>query len=171
MHAIILAAGRGNRLAEHNPEGLPKCLMEFGGRSLLARHLELLLHSGVRDVDLVIGYEADRIIDHIGTLSVRPDVAFVDSISVAVLRTQYSTLIGARAIRVVAAIDGRTSTKQGARERRTAVVLKGAKQRIGAWQIESTTAVAVQAFSGGANCATTVRRADSVGHDRVLDGK
>ena len=36
--AIILAAGRGSRLAEHNPEGHPKCLMPFGGRSLLARH-------------------------------------------------------------------------------------------------------------------------------------
>ena len=38
MHAIILAAGRGSRLSEHNPEGDPKCLMEFGGCSLLARH-------------------------------------------------------------------------------------------------------------------------------------
>lgn len=76
MHAIILAAGRGSRLAEHNPEGLPKCLMEFGGRSLLARHLDLLYRFGVRDADLVIGYEADRIIDHIGTLRERPDVAF-----------------------------------------------------------------------------------------------
>ncbi len=76
MNAIILAAGRGSRLAEHNPEGLPKCLMEFGGRSLLARHLELLFRFGIRDVDLVIGYEADKIIDHIGTLAIRPDVAF-----------------------------------------------------------------------------------------------
>ena len=76
MHAIILAAGRGNRLAGHNPEGLPKCLMEFGGRSLLARHLDLLFQFGIRDVDLVIGYEADRIINHIGTLAIRPDVAF-----------------------------------------------------------------------------------------------
>jgi choline kinase len=76
MHAIILAAGRGSRLAEHNPEGHPKCLMEFGGRSLLARHLELLSRLGIRKADLVIGYEADRIIDHVGRLFSRPDVAF-----------------------------------------------------------------------------------------------
>lgn len=76
MHAIILAAGRGSRLAQHNPEGDPKCLMEFGGRSLLARHLDLLYRLGIRQVDLVVGYEADRIIDHIGTLASRPDVAF-----------------------------------------------------------------------------------------------
>ena len=76
MHAIILAAGRGSRLAQHNPEGLPKCLMEFGGRSLLARHLDLLYRLGIMQADLVVGYEADRVIDHVGPLASRPDVAF-----------------------------------------------------------------------------------------------
>jgi len=76
MHAIILAAGRGSRLAEHNPEGHPKCLMEFGGRSLLERHLDVLNQMGVRKADLVLGFEVDRIIDHVGTLFSRPDVAF-----------------------------------------------------------------------------------------------
>ena len=76
MRAINLAAGRGSRLAEHHPEGRPKCLMEFGGRSLLDRHLDILNQLGVRWLDLVIGYEADQIIDHVGTLFSRPDVAF-----------------------------------------------------------------------------------------------
>jgi len=79
MHAIILAAGRGSRLADFNPDGhpkcLPKCLMEFGGRSLLARHLDLLHRFGVRQADLVVGFEADRIIEHVATLASRPDVA------------------------------------------------------------------------------------------------
>ncbi len=76
MHAIILAAGRGSRLAEYNPEGLPKCLLELGGKSLLQRHLEQLLALGVAQVDLVVGYEADRIVDHVGSLAQRPPVAF-----------------------------------------------------------------------------------------------
>jgi len=76
MRAIILAAGRGSRLAEHNPEGRPKCLMEFGGRSLLERHLDLLNQLKVRQVDLVVGYEADQIVEHVGTLYSRPEVAF-----------------------------------------------------------------------------------------------
>jgi choline kinase len=76
MHAIILAAGRGSRLAEHNPDGLPKCLMAFGGRSLLARHLSLLSGLGVHHADLVVGYGADSIIHHVSTLAERPDVAF-----------------------------------------------------------------------------------------------
>ena len=77
MHAIILAAGRGNRLAEFNPDGRPKCLLEFGGRSLLARQLEILFNLGIRHVTLVVGYEADSIIEHIGTLASRPEVAFL----------------------------------------------------------------------------------------------
>jgi choline kinase len=76
MHAIILAAGRGSRLAEHNPQGNPKCLMQFGGRSLLERHLDLLLQFGIRQADLVVGHEADRVIEHVGRLHSRPDVAF-----------------------------------------------------------------------------------------------
>jgi len=72
MHAIILAAGRGSRLAEQQP----KCLLQLGRRSLLARHLDALYAHGVRQADLVIGYQADSIIEHVGQLSVRPDVAF-----------------------------------------------------------------------------------------------
>lgn len=50
--------------------------MEFGGRSLLDRHLDVLNQLGVHHADLVVGYEADRIIDHVGKLFSRPDVAF-----------------------------------------------------------------------------------------------
>lgn len=79
MHAIILAAGRGSRLACYNPDGAmngsPKCLMEFGGRSLLARHLDLLRRFGVAKADLVVGYEADRIVEYVATLDSRPEIA------------------------------------------------------------------------------------------------
>ena len=74
MHAIILAAGRGNRLVDFNPDGRPKCLLEFGGRSLLARQLDVLFQLGIRQATLVVGYEADQIIEHVGTLSSRPEV-------------------------------------------------------------------------------------------------
>lgn len=77
MHAIILAAGRGNRLADFNPDGRPKCLLEFGGRSLIARQLDILNQLGVKKVTLVVGYEADLIIEHVGTLDSRPELAFV----------------------------------------------------------------------------------------------
>ena len=77
MHAIILAAGRGNRLAEFNPDGRPKCLLEFGGRSLLSRQLDILFSLGVRHVTLVVGYKAGLVVEHVGTLAARPEVAFL----------------------------------------------------------------------------------------------
>lgn len=77
MQAIILAAGQGNRLSEFNPDARPKCLLEFGGKSLLARQLDSLFTCGIHQATLVVGYEADQIIDHVGALSSRPDVAFV----------------------------------------------------------------------------------------------
>jgi len=96
MHAIILAAGRGNRLAEFNPDGRPKCLLEFGGRSLLARQLDILFGLGIRHTTLVVGYEADMIIDHVGALVSRPEVSFV--YNPAFLKGSVLSLLAARKV-------------------------------------------------------------------------
>ncbi|MFT7571316.1 MAG: choline kinase [Paracoccaceae bacterium] len=56
--ACILAAGVGNRLGEIDDK-LPKALLEFGGKSLLARHLENLTRVGVDSVVIGTGYRAD----------------------------------------------------------------------------------------------------------------
>ena len=77
MQAIILAAGRGNRLADFNPDGRPKCLLEFEGKSLLSRQLDCLFRQGIKHVTLVVGYEADMILEHVATLDSRPEVAYV----------------------------------------------------------------------------------------------
>lgn len=76
MQAIILAAGRGNRLANFNPDGRPKSLLEFGGKSLLTRQLDNLFRLGVHQVTLVVGYEADMILEHVATLDCRPEIAY-----------------------------------------------------------------------------------------------
>lgn len=76
MHAIILAAGRGSRLSPSNPDQRPKCLFEIGGRTLLARMLENLEQCGVSLCDIVIGYEGDRVVEHVETLALRPPVSF-----------------------------------------------------------------------------------------------
>ena len=54
MRAVMLAAGVGRRLAIEEP----KVLLRFGGRTLLERHLAILVRLGVRDVAIGIGYEA-----------------------------------------------------------------------------------------------------------------
>ena len=57
MRAIILAAGRGSRLSQSQGSPLPKCLLKFGGITLLERHLRLLQAAGVREVVMVLGFE------------------------------------------------------------------------------------------------------------------
>jgi choline kinase len=61
MRAIILAAGRGSRLQQTADGLLPKCLLTFGGRSLLERHLRLLDAAGVEDIVLALGFRHELI--------------------------------------------------------------------------------------------------------------
>ena len=65
MRAILLAAGVGKRLGPAVQQ--PKCLLEFGGRTLLDRHLDALLAAGVQDITICVGYQADAIVNALTT--------------------------------------------------------------------------------------------------------
>ena len=56
MKAIILAAGVGKRLRTLS-NGVPKCLISIGGRTLLSRHFDNLARVGIHQVVVVVGYE------------------------------------------------------------------------------------------------------------------
>lgn len=56
MKAIILAAGRGSRMQALTDER-PKCLVEFGGRTLLSRQIQSLGAGGIDDIGIVTGYQ------------------------------------------------------------------------------------------------------------------
>ena len=60
MKAIILSAGQGSRLG-HLTDDRPKCLIEFGGRSLLDWQLDTLAANGVDEVVVVTGFRDDQI--------------------------------------------------------------------------------------------------------------
>jgi choline kinase len=64
MKAIILAAGIGNRLGDLS-ENKPKSLLEFEGKSLLKRHIEILLANKVNEITIVTGYKSDLIMSHL----------------------------------------------------------------------------------------------------------
>lgn len=64
MKAIILAAGVGRRLG-HDGQIQPKCLLKFGGKSLLERHLDYLRHYQIEEVAIAVGYQAEMIQDEI----------------------------------------------------------------------------------------------------------
>lgn len=59
MDALILAAGQGSRL----DVGVPKCLVEVGGRSLLDHQLDAIERVGADRVTVVVGYEHEQVED------------------------------------------------------------------------------------------------------------
>lgn len=59
-HVIVLAAGVGSRLKPHT-DLLPKCLLPVGGKSLLARNLELLSQHPTVQITIVTGYLEEKI--------------------------------------------------------------------------------------------------------------
>jgi choline kinase len=72
MRAIILAAGRGLRLQQPEDRQLPKCLLRFGGKSLLERHLILLRSAGVAEVVLALGFRRELVEEELARLRWRP---------------------------------------------------------------------------------------------------
>jgi choline kinase len=64
MKAIILAAGIGNRLSNLSGNR-PKSLLEFEGKSLLKRHIEILLANQIDEVTIVTGYKSEMIMNHL----------------------------------------------------------------------------------------------------------
>lgn len=59
MRVGMLGAGVGRRLGQEQPP--PKILLEFGGQTLLARHVAILRARGVECMDLVVGYRAEDV--------------------------------------------------------------------------------------------------------------
>jgi choline kinase len=67
MKALILAAGRGTRIRSIHGER-PKCLIRCDSSALtiLDHQIESLFSAGVKKIGIVVGYEKDQIIRHVG---------------------------------------------------------------------------------------------------------
>ncbi len=57
---LIIAAGLGSRLKKHT-ENLPKCMLDFGGKTLLQRQLDSYKKCGIKDISLIRGYKKEKI--------------------------------------------------------------------------------------------------------------
>jgi len=73
MQAIILAAGVGSRLGTSS-DGMPKSLLEIGGKSILERQVDSFRVLGVNEVIIVTGYRSDEVKRAIGN---RANIRFV----------------------------------------------------------------------------------------------
>ncbi len=60
MKAIILAAGQGTRLKKYTQD-LPKGMLEFQGKTIIQRQIELYQKCGINDIIVVRGFAADKI--------------------------------------------------------------------------------------------------------------
>jgi dTDP-glucose pyrophosphorylase len=65
MKAIILAAGRGTRLAPIT-DWVPKPLLPIGGRPIIDTLLTSIRTAGIVDVLIVVGHLADELVDFLG---------------------------------------------------------------------------------------------------------
>lgn len=58
--ALIIAAGMGSRLKGYT-EHLPKCMLDFGGKTLLERQLEAFRSCGIDNISVIRGYQKEKI--------------------------------------------------------------------------------------------------------------
>ncbi len=81
-HAVISAAGLGNRLGLD----MPKCLVELEGHCLIYYLLHLL--KDVPDIRIVVGFKEHQVINYVR--SIRPDATFVRNANYANSTNAYS---------------------------------------------------------------------------------
>ncbi len=60
MRGVILAAGRGSRLNGAASDS-PKCLVEAGGITLIERQIQVLRRTGIEEITVVVGCQAERV--------------------------------------------------------------------------------------------------------------
>lgn len=65
MKALVLAAGRGKRLAEHS-EKHNKCMLRLFDKPLVQYSFENAVRAGVDEIVVVVGYGAEEIINEFG---------------------------------------------------------------------------------------------------------
>ncbi len=88
MKAIILAAGRGNRL-QTAAEGTPKCMIRIGQRSIMHHQLTSLQRNGLSEIVIVVGYKKEQVKDHAREMD-GLNYTFIENPDYASTNTAYS---------------------------------------------------------------------------------
>lgn len=64
MHAVIMAGGKGTRLAALTKGEIPKPMAPVLGKPILAWQLEQLKRYGVKRVTMIVGHLKERILSY-----------------------------------------------------------------------------------------------------------
>ncbi|MFR9619617.1 MAG: aminotransferase class I/II-fold pyridoxal phosphate-dependent enzyme [Rikenellaceae bacterium] len=91
MQAIILAAGMGRRLGELTGSDT-KCMLEINGTKLIDRFLDAMTARSdrVERVIIVVGYKAQRVIEHVESRNYPIEIIFVENPNYATTNNIYS---------------------------------------------------------------------------------
>lgn len=76
MQAIILAAGMGKRLKDLTQNNT-KCMVRVNGITLIERMLHQIEKQHLSRIVIVVGYEGQKLIDYISTLSISTPIVYV----------------------------------------------------------------------------------------------
>jgi len=68
MKAVMLAAGLGTRLGNSATQRAPKLLLEFAGKSLLERHIDILTRNEIEELVIGVGFNREQIEQEIVSL-------------------------------------------------------------------------------------------------------
>lgn len=90
--AIILAAGNGSRMGRLTLDR-PKAMVAVRGRPLVDRQLSLLEGAGFREITIVVGYQQERLRQHVGDR-----VRFVENRHYRETNSLYSLWLAANAL-------------------------------------------------------------------------
>lgn len=66
MQAVIMAGGKGTRLAELTKDEIPKSMVPVGGKPLLLWEIERLRENGITEILLVIGHLGEAVRNYFG---------------------------------------------------------------------------------------------------------
>lgn len=78
MQAVILAAGMGKRLKDLTSEAT-KCMVKVNGISMIERMLNILDRHNLKKIIIVVGYEAQKLIDYVNSLEIKTKIEYVSN--------------------------------------------------------------------------------------------
>ena len=67
MKGVIVAAGLSSRIRRDMELDVPKCMMEINGKAIIDRVIETFISVGIDEIAIVVGWNKEKIIDHVGT--------------------------------------------------------------------------------------------------------